>query len=225
MRLWRAVADLDAEKLDLHVFRHDGGGIDDDERSVGARRERVNGAGGELLAAAGGADDQHPAIGRPDFLHDLPELIHRRRSSDQRRGQRTELLELTHLALEPRILQGAFGNEQQPVGLERLFDEIVGATLDRRHCGLDIAVARDHYHRQLGMVLLERVEQLQAVEAAALQPNVEENEIGPARNHRAERLVGIGGRARTVAFVLQNAGDQLADIRFIVHNEDIGWHC
>ena len=69
-----AVADLHAEKLDLHVFRHDGGGIDDDERSVGARRERVNGAGGELLAAAGGADDQHPAIGRPDFLHDLPEM-------------------------------------------------------------------------------------------------------------------------------------------------------
>jgi len=75
------------------------------------------------------------------------------------------------------------------------------------------------------MVLLERVEQLQAVEAAALQPNVEENEIGPARNHCAERLVGIGGRARTLAFVLQDAGDQLANIRVIVHNEDIGWHC
>ena len=36
----RAVADLDAEQLDLHVLRRDRGGIDDDERPVGARRER-----------------------------------------------------------------------------------------------------------------------------------------------------------------------------------------
>ena len=60
----RAVAGLDAEQLDLHVLRRDGGGVDDDERSVGARRERVNGAGGELLAAAGRADDQDAAVGR-----------------------------------------------------------------------------------------------------------------------------------------------------------------
>ena len=100
-------------------------------------------------------------------------------------GQRAELLELPHLAFEPRVLQRAFGDEQQPVGLERLFDEVVGAALDRRHRGLDIAVAGDHHDRQLGMVLLERVEQLQAVEAAALQPDVEEDEIGPARDHRA----------------------------------------
>ncbi len=37
----RAVAGFDAEQLDFHLLRHDGGGVDHDERPVGARRQRV----------------------------------------------------------------------------------------------------------------------------------------------------------------------------------------
>ena len=57
------------------------------------------------------------------------------------------------LALEARGLQRAVGDEHQPVGLERLLDEVVGAGLDRRDGGLDVAVARDHHHRQVRMLL------------------------------------------------------------------------
>ena len=35
----------------------------------------------------------------------------------------------------------------EPVGLERLFDEVVGADFYRRHRGLDVAVAGDHHDR------------------------------------------------------------------------------
>ena len=101
---------------------------------------------------------------------------HRRRTADERRRQRRELLELLDLALEPRGLQRAVGHQHQPVGLERLLDEIVGAVLDGGDRGFDIAVAGDHHHRQLGMLLLDGVEQLQAVELAALQPDVEEHQ-------------------------------------------------
>src|SRR5271170_2422390 len=74
------------------------------------------------------------------------------------------------------------------------------------------------------MVLLESVEQLKTVEAASLQPDVEENEVGPPGNDCRERLVGVGGSARAVTFVLENPGDQLADIRLIVNDQDIGCH-
>ncbi len=102
------------------------------------------------------------------------------RLADQRRGR--QLLERLDLALEARGLERALGDEHEPVGLERLFDEVVGALLDRGDRGLDVAVAGDHHDRQFGMLLLERVEQLQPVEPAALQPDVEEDQVRPARS-------------------------------------------
>ena len=77
----------------------------------------------------------------------------------------TSCFELLDLALEPRVLQRAVGDQHQPVGLERLLDEVVGAALDRRHGGLDVAVAGDHHDRQVRMLALDRIEQLQPVEA------------------------------------------------------------
>ena len=120
------------------------------------------------------------------------------------------------LALEARGLERAVGDEHEPVGLERLLDEVVGAGLDRRDGGLDVAVARDHHHRQVRMLLLDDVEHLQPVEPAALQPDVEENEVGPPRLDRGERLVGGAGGARAVALVLEDSRHELADIGFVV---------
>ena len=192
--------------------------------AVGARRMAVDGARGELLAAAGRSDDQDAAVGRRDLLDGLAQLIGDRRAADQRRGERRELLELAHLALESRVLQRPVGDQQQPVGLERLLDEVVGAALDRGDRGFDIAVTGNHHDRQFGMLLLEAVEQLQAVEPAALQPDVEEDQIGPARDDGAERLVAVARGAGAVALVLQDARDQIADIRFVVDDQDIGCH-
>ena len=103
------------------------------------------------------------------------------RAADQLRRVRRELLEFLDLALEPRGLERAVGDQHQTVGLERLLDEVVGALLDRRDRGFDVAVARDHHHRQFGMLGLDVGEELQAVETAALQPDVEKDEVRPAR--------------------------------------------
>jgi hypothetical protein len=118
----------------------------------------------------------------------------------------------------------AFGHEQQAIGLEWLFDEIIGAALDHGHRGFDIAMTRNHDDREFGMLLLEAVEQLQTIKPAAFEPNIEENEIRPARHHGGKRLVAVAGHAAAMALVLQNAGDQLADIRLIVDDQDIGCH-
>src|SRR5215469_6611343 len=89
---------------------------------------------------------------------------------------------ITPREFEPRIFQGAFRHQQQAVGFERFFDKVVGAAFDGGNSRLDIAMTGDHHDRQFGMLLLEAIEQLKTVELAALQPNVEENEIGPASN-------------------------------------------
>ena len=117
-----------------------------------------------------------------------------RRAADQVAAFGASCLSSPHLALEPRVLQRPLRDEHQPVGLERLLDEVVGAALDRRDRGLDVAVTGDHHDRQLGMILLDRVEELQPVETAALQPDVEEDEVRPARRHCCERLVAVARR-------------------------------
>ena len=76
-----------------------------------------------------------------------------------------------------------------------------------------------------GWSCLSDVEQLQAVEAASLQPDVEEDEVRPARDHCRERLIGCRAAVRVPwPSSCKNAGDQFADIRLIIHNEDIGCH-
>src|SRR6185437_12263457 len=132
------------------------------------------------------ADDEDTAIGRCHALERLAQLGHRRRAADERGRQGRELLQLLHLTLEPRGFERAVGNQHEPVGLERLLDEVVGALLDRRDGRLDVTVAGDHHDRQLGVLVLHGVEQLQAVEPGALQPDVEEDEVRPARGDGGE---------------------------------------
>src|SRR5712692_1135737 len=220
----RPVRLLDAEELDLHALGRDGSRVDDDERRAVAARHGVDGARGELLAGAGGTDDQDAAVGRRDLVDGLAQLVDRARMPDQRGLIWRELLQRLDLALEPRGLERAIGDEHEAIRLERLLDEVVGALLDRRDRGLDVAVARDHHDRHLGMLGLHAVEKLQPVEAASLQPDVEEDQVRAARAERGERLVAVARGARLVALVLQDTRDQLADVRFIIDDEDIGRH-
>ena len=71
------------------------------------------------------------------------------------------------------------------------------------------------------MRLLDDVQHLQPVEAAALQPDVENDELRPALLDGLEGLVGIARQARAVPVVLQDAGDHLADVRLVVDDQDV----
>ncbi|MNY80381.1 hypothetical protein D3C86_2213920 [compost metagenome] len=65
---------------------------------------------------------------------------------------------------------------------------------------------------------------MQSVEPAALQPDVEEDEVRPARGDGRQRLVGGSRLAGAVALILKKAGDQIADVDFVVHHQDISAH-
>ena len=131
-------------------------------------------AADDLLARARCTGDQHPAAGRRDALDLLAQLVDRRGGADQIEFAAGAQFQLGILAPQQRRLDRPGDDEQQPVGFERLLDEVIGAALDRRDGSLDVAMAGDHHHRQLGVLLLHAVEQLQAVEFAALQPDIKE---------------------------------------------------
>src|SRR3954449_12391531 len=71
------------------------------------------------------------------------------------------------------------------------------------------------------MVALDRFEQLQAVELAALQPDVQENQMrAPVGNLRQRRIAVARGPCGE-PLVLENARNQIADIRLVIDNQNI----
>jgi hypothetical protein len=63
---------------------------------------------------------------------------------------------------------------------------------------------------------------LQAVEPRALQPDVEKHESGAAHRDRGERVVAVLGRAGLIALVFQDPGYEIADIGFVVDDQNLG---
>ena len=171
-----------------------------------------------------GTDDQDAAVGLGRPLDGLAQLVHAGRAAGQQACGRRELLEFLDLALEARVLQRAVRDQDQPVGLERLFDEVIGAALDRRDRGFDVAVAGDHHHRQIGIVLLDLLQQLQAVELGALQPDVEEHQMRPAIGNLRQRRIAVARGPGAEALVVQNARNEIANIGFVIDNQNVTCH-
>ena len=74
------------------------------------------------------------------------------------------------------------------------------------------------------MARLHELQHLQPVQAAALQPDVEEDQVRPARLHRRQGLVGIARGARAESLILEDARDEIADVGLVIDNQDIGAH-
>src|SRR3974390_3868967 len=71
------------------------------------------------------------------------------------------------------------------------------------------------------MILFDGIEQLQSVEAAALQPDVEEDKARLLGDDRRQRVIAVARRARFIALVLQDTGYQIADIGFVVDYQNV----
>src|SRR4029077_6287945 len=108
--------------------------------------------------------------------------------------------------------------------LERFFDEIIGAALDRRDRGLDVTVAGDHHDRYVDVVLLDLLEQLQTVELGALQPDVEEHEVRATVGDLGQRRIAVARGPCGEAFILEDARNEVADVCFVVDNQNVTGH-
>ena len=215
---------VDAEQFALHALGSDRRRVDDDEGTLGAHRMGVDQPRRQLLAGARGTGDQHPRIGGTDPLDDPPQVGDHGGGADEPVGRAGARAQVADFALEPRGLQRALGDQDQAIGLERLFDEVIGAEFDRGHRGFDIAVAGNHHHGHVGVLLLQNLQQLQTVEPRALQPDVEQDQMRPARLDRGQRLVGIARQTRAVALVGEDSRNEFADVVFVVDDQDIGGH-
>ncbi len=131
-----------AEELGLDEVFGDGGAVELDEDAVAAEGFGVDGAGDELFAGAGLADDEDAAVGGRGELDLLAEGL----DGDGVAGDGVaggELRgELLIFDAELVGLDGVAEDEEGAVEREGLFEEVVGAELGGADGGFDGAVAR-----------------------------------------------------------------------------------
>src|SRR5258707_4214475 len=178
----------------------------------------------QFLARTGGTDDQDAAIGLSGPLNGLAQLIHAGGASGQDARRRRELLEFFYFAFQTRGLQRPRRHQNQPVGLERLFDKLIRAALDGSDRGFDSAVPGDHDHRQIGVVPFYLLQQLQAIEFAALQPDVEKHQMRAAIGNFRHRRIAIASGPGGEALVVKNARNQITNIGFVIDNQNVICH-
>ena len=167
---------------------------------------------------------EHAAAGRRDLVDKLAKLRDRRRCADEFGFVARLEFQFLDFAAQTRGFECASHDMDQTIGLEGLLDEIVGALLDRGDGRFDRAMTADHDDGQFGMLALQHIEHLDAVEAASLQPDVEHDQLRPAHAHGLQRTVAVARDACIEPFVTQNACDQIADILLVVDDENFRRH-
>src|SRR6266581_1219005 len=78
--------------------------------------------------------------------------------------------------------------------------------------GFDIAVPGDHHDRQIGVIPLYLLQQLQPIELAALQPDVEKHQVRAAIGNFRQRRIAVARGPRAKTLVVENARNQIANI-------------
>ena len=181
----------------------------------------MDGAGDELFAGAGFAVDEHAAIGRG---HEL-DLLAQGAGLDAFAG---DLLFEAKLAAKLEVLRAEtpgfdriLHDDQRPLQHERFFEQIEGAELSGFDRGLDGGVAGDDDDFGPGFGI-HRAQLVQHFEAIAVgQPDVEQHDVVDRVARQNERVGRVAGGGDGVAFFAQNLFERIANLGFIVHDEDV----
>ncbi len=210
-----------AEQLGLEQRLGQGRAVHRHERAVGARARVVDGPGDQLLARARLALDEHGGV-QPGHARDqLVDLRHLVRLAHQRVDAlpRLQLLaELPVLAGEPPRLQRPPHHELDLLHPERLGQVVGGAGVHRLDGGGHRREGGQDDHGQVGLRLVQALEDAEAVEAG--HPEVHQDEVeGLVLGHAHARLAAVG-HAHPVALAIEGLGEQLARDLVVVGDED-----
>ena len=128
------------------------------------------------------------------------------------------------LTLQRGRFQRPANEVQQAVGFKGLLDEVIGAAPDRCDRCLDIAVSADDDDRDKRIDRLHEFENRQAVHVAALQPHIQNDQSWRTHSDFFQGLFGCRCGSHRIVFILKHTRDQIADVRLIVYDKNIGAH-
>ena len=141
-----------AEQLGFEQILRNGGGVDGDERLVGARAVAVQGARHQFLAGARFAVDQHGGVRLRQAADGAEHFLHRRRLAEDF-GDGFRSFRLGRLA--HALFQRATDQRHGVVDIEGLGQVFEGAALEGRHRTFQIGVGGHDDDRQIRKAFLD----------------------------------------------------------------------
>ena len=162
------------EQLALDQLVRHGSAVDRHPRRAAALALGVDGARHHLLAGAGLAGDQHAARSAGAQADLVARPSHRHALAQQLPADASARFEFGAVRFEPPDQERIADQEQDPLGGERLLEEVVRAELGRPDGVGDGRVRRHHHHGDIRL-LADIGQDLDAV--AVGQADVEEHEV------------------------------------------------
>ena len=218
----REAAGTVAEQFAFEQFLGESRTVDGDERPLRARAGVVDGLRKDLLAGSGFTREQHRGIRDGDLARQRDRTAEGFRRTDdavERMLFGEFVLETSQPALHLCLLGGTAQQRQYLVVVVALGYVIECPVLDGLHAVGDIAVGRqqDDLGRRHG--LLDPFDHLDTVAVGQL--DVAQHDIGFIAAEHPEPPGTIGGLGHLVTFQSDDAGQQLAQLFFVVDNKNL----
>ena len=223
---------LVTEQLGLDELGRNSGAVHLDEGFVAQRAFAVDGARDEFLASTRLAGDKH-ARARWRHLGNLGvERGHGWALPDHLETAFGDRAQPRHLAHHGPPFEGVAQRHDQPLAIERLFQEIVSAGLGRANCVGERAVTGNHDHHgfglRLGAFLLLRARLAHGfqhfVPRDIGQLHVEKNHIGRDVGKPGQGFFPARGLVDRVALALEHHAHGTADIFLVIDDKNRGGH-
>ncbi len=188
------------------------------ERTITARAAGMQPARQAFLADPGFPMQQQRRRPRREFFQLAAHRLHRGAAADRLARPGQLRAQAGVFLAQAAGFQGAVDGQQQLGQGNRFFDEIPGAQARRLDRGLDGAVAGHDHHRKIQPRPGPAFEQAQAVLAG--HPDIQQHQAGLLPADTGTGGVGVLGNVNAIALVDQDVLDQVADIGFVVDDED-----
>jgi len=181
----------------------------------------VEGPRHQLLPGAALPLDEDGGVGGGHALHQGQDLLHAAALAEDALhavALRQRRLEVPHGRPQAGLLGDAADAEEQLLQVQRLAEEVRRPLLHGLHRDLHAAVGRHEEQRHLRVDAPEGAQEVQAGHPG--HPAVAKHEIHPALAQARHRLGAARRLEHLVPLLHQEAGDQLALRRFIIHQQD-----
>jgi hypothetical protein len=211
-----------SEQLALDQFRRNRGTVDLHERPFGTRGIAMYGPGNELFARSIFPGYQH-ASGRSRHLFDLVRhRAYRVRLSDDLESRLDRLAEPRVFLVQVEMRERVPQSDENPIGVQRLLEDVVRAPLRRFHSGLDCRMPADHDDDRGRVDFAQPFQSFEAVDPGHL--HVEENQMWPEALVLGDAVGRVVRRANLVALELEQLSERLADSCLVIDDQDFSRH-
>ena len=205
------------KQLALDQVARNGGHVDGDERPATAFAIIMQRAGDQLLASTGLARDHDREIGLHEARERAVDLLHGRRTPDQRHA--LELLDLLLGCAGAWLAHRATHDIDEFLQVEGLGQIIIGTALGRLDSRHERVLRAHHDDRQVGAQLLDARQKFESV--LVRHDDVGDDEIAFPRLHPTPERSGCPRDANFVSGPCQRLAEHGSDRSIVVGNEDV----